>query len=155
MLEITQEACQVYATARTAGNTRQTTNTGNGDQTPDSVCLSDQAGLLASFFSGINAALRPGEPLTLQGMQAELDSSREQFTKEATALFLENGISTDPPVELTTDGTGAVRVVGDHPQKERIEQLFEDNPSLAGSFRSMGALASLVEAGQEYLEFSA
>ncbi|WP_419778438.1 hypothetical protein [Maridesulfovibrio sp.] len=47
-----------------------------------------------------------------------------------------------------------MRVKGDHPDKDKIEQLFQDDPDLSNDFRGISALSSLVEAGKEYLEFA-
>jgi len=123
----------------------------------DKVTISDSAKQLASidsFFSELNIPHTPGKSISLDDLKTGLETSTKKFQDKVDILFLENDISTDPPVELTTDSSGNVRVQGDHPQKEKIEQLFQDNPDLANDFRGVSSLNSLVEAGEEYLEFA-
>ncbi|MFW5499903.1 MULTISPECIES: hypothetical protein [unclassified Maridesulfovibrio] len=126
-------------------------------QSGDKVTISDSAKMLASidsFFSDMNIPYTPGQSISLDDLKTGLETSTEKFQDDVNVLFLQNDISTDPPVELTTDSSGNVRVMGDHPQKDEIEQLFQDNPDLANDFRGVSSLNSLVEAGEEYLEFA-
>ncbi|NDV22970.1 hypothetical protein [Desulfovibrio sp. JC022] len=126
-------------------------------QCRDKITISDSAKKLASigsFFSDMNIPYTPGQSISLDDLKTGLETSTKKFQDKVDILFLENNISTDPPVELTTDSSGNVRVQGDHPQKEKIEQLFQDTPDLANDFRGISSLNSLVEAGEEYLEFA-
>lgn len=120
-------------------------------QTGDSITLSDSACLLSSLCTQLGGT---STSISLDDLEANLEQTLAKVKQETTALFLENGISLDPPVELTTDSEGSVRVVGDHPDKEKIEQLFEDNPELANDIRKADGLSSLIEAGKEHLAFS-
>lgn len=115
----------------------------------DSISLSESGRLLSKVTGGGTTL-----SITLEDLEAELEQVLAEMQGKTTALFLENDISLDPPVELTTDSNGAVRVVGDHPDKEKIEQLFEDNPELANEMRRAGGLSSLIEAGKEHLAFA-
>lgn len=123
-------------------------------QTGDTALFSSEAAMISSMFADLGVDYSPGRGVTLDQLEAGLGRTQNEFEDRATVLFLENGITLEPPVELTTDSLGAVRVKGDHPDKERIEQLFADNPDLANDFRKVGGLTGLVEAGNEYLEFS-
>lgn len=120
----------------------------------DQVTLSPEA-MIASFFTGMGVDYTPGQKsISLEDLEAGLKKKTTEFQDRVNTLFLENGISTDPPVELTSDSEGNIRVKGDHPDKEKIEQLFEDNPELANDFRGISGLSSLVKAGKEYVEFA-
>ncbi|BBD09449.1 hypothetical protein [Desulfovibrio ferrophilus] len=120
----------------------------------DSVNLSDSAHLISSFFADLGVEYTPGEGVSLDALEAGLNKSQDKLKSDIGALFIQYGISTTPPVELTSDGEGKIRVKGDHPQKDQIEQLFANRPELANDFRKVSGLSSLVEAGKEYLEFA-
>lgn len=126
----------------------------NAEQKGDSVSLSNPAAMMADFFSGLHIQYTPGKAITLDDMESGLESLKRDFKDKTTTAFLENGIPLDPPVELTSDGEGKVRVKGDHPNKTQIEQLFENKPELRDDFAATSTLGSMVEAGREYIEFS-
>ena len=121
----------------------------------DSVSLSDAGKLLSSFFSGFGIDNPDGGTITVDEAEAALERKRDKLEDDVNALFLENGVSLSPEIKLTTDGAGQVRVQGDHPQKDEIEALFEDNPELANDFRAVSGLASHVEAAREHMDFAA
>lgn len=123
--------------------------------TGDSVSLSGSGRLLSSFFSGLGVEFAPGCGVSLSDLESGLERKQEQLEDDIAALFLENGISRPPEVELTTDGEGGVRVQGGHPQKKQIEALFADDPELSSDFRAVSGLSSLVEASGEYVDFAA
>ncbi|MBU1003427.1 MAG: hypothetical protein KKE73_13015 [Proteobacteria bacterium] len=124
-------------------------------QSGDSANFSDAGRLMSSFFADLGVDYTPGKAITLDDFEAGLKRSRDKLQSDVGALFIENGISTTPPVELTSDGEGHIRVKGDHPQKDQIEQLFAERPDLANDFRKVSGLDSMVEAGKEYLDFAA
>lgn len=115
----------------------------------DSVSISGQGRLMSDFFSGLGVEFTPGKPLTLDDLEAGLDRKQAALEDGIQTLFLQNGIATTPPVELTTDADGDIRVSGDHPRKKDIEALFRDNPELANDFRGVSMLSTLVESGRE------
>ena len=126
----------------------------NPSSSGDRVELSDSSQLIASFFESLGVNCKHGNCVTTGELRSALEQGSEAFESRVSELFLENGISLDPPVELTTDAGGNVRVKGDHPQKEEIEQLFADNPGMSNEFRKISVLSSLVEAAAEYEEFA-
>ncbi len=122
-------------------------------QQGDTVSLSTPGKMISKLLTDMG-----GDPnsssISLEEMESNLESKRAQLEDNITALFLQNGISTTPPVELTSDGEGKIRVKGDHPQKDKIEKLFEENPDLANDFRGVSAQTDFVEAGKEHVEFA-
>ena len=121
----------------------------------DSVSLSDAGRLMSSFFAGLGIDNPDGGPVTMNQLESALESKRDKLKGDVRALFQENGISSWPAVQLTTDAEGSVRVKGDHPQKDEIEALFEANPELANDFRGVSGLASTVDAAREHEAFAA
>ncbi|ACS81236.1 hypothetical protein [Maridesulfovibrio salexigens] len=157
MINSVQSAYATQSVDEVLQSRARTQPTSQERQSGDKVTISDSAKMLASidsFFSDMNIPYTPGQSISLDDLKTGLETSTKKFQDDVNVLFLQNDISTDPPVELTTDGYGNVRVMGDHPQKDKIEQLFEDNPDLANDFRGISGLNSLVEAGEEYLEFA-
>jgi hypothetical protein len=121
----------------------------------DKVSLSDAGRLLSSFFSGFGIDKPGGGAITVAEAEAALGRKRDELENDVRSLFLENGVPLSPEVELTCDGAGQVRVRGDHPQKDEIETLFEDNPELANDFRAVSGLSSHVDAAREHQGFAA
>ncbi|NDV27801.1 hypothetical protein [Desulfovibrio sp. JC010] len=157
MINSVQSAYATQSASEVQQSRAGTQTTQQEQQSGDKITLSDSAKKLASigsFFSDMNIPYTPGQSISLDDLKTGLETSTKKFQDDVNVLFLQNDISTDPPVELTTDSSGNVRVKGDHPQKEKIEQLFQDNPDLANDFRGISGLSSLVEAGKEYLEFA-
>ncbi len=115
----------------------------------DTVTLSAPGRLLASLSS-----------LHFFGSDENGNLSRESVAKAAEELqsdvavmFAQAGVRDDPPVELTMDAMGKVRVKGDHPDKATIEALFEKNPDLRNRFAGISAATSLLDAMEEHMEF--
>lgn len=123
------------------------------EQSGDRVTLTPE-GMIASFFTGMGIDYTPGQSITLDDFKGGLERTSAKLKDDVNTMFLENGISLSPPVELTTDWEGSVRVKGDHPEKEKIEQLFQDNSNLSNDFRGVSGLSSLVKAAEEHLEFA-
>lgn len=68
-------------------------------------------------------------------------------------LFAEHGIDDAAGVSLRTGSDGRVNVVGDHPQKTEIEQLFADDPQLRNSFVEVQAQSEFKRAAEEAIAF--
>lgn len=59
------------------------------------------------------------------------------FGDKLEQRMLTYGIDTSQPIKLTMAGDGSVRVDGDHPDKERIEQMFANDPQLADEYHKV------------------
>ena len=123
-------------------------------QSGDTVSLSKEGRLLSGFFEGLGVEYTPGSDVRLGELESGLEGLRQGFESDVGAMFLENGIPSKPPVELTSDSSGAVLVNGSHPYKERIEKLFAEDPQLSNEFRKISSLTSITEAIKEYSEFA-
>lgn len=75
------------------------------------------------------------------------------FHESTLAMFKEHGIDSTREAVLTSDFEGKIRVANDHPDGEKIEAAFEDNPELANRFRRLSALGSLLRAADEAVPF--
>ena len=82
------------------------------------------------------------------------EAASAAFNDRLGSLFRAAGIDTAQPIDLRSDSQGHVRVVNDHPDKEKIEALFADDPELANQFRGLSAMAALLKAAEEHAEFA-
>lgn len=87
--------------------------------------------------------------------------SPEALAKETASLagdvgkkFRGLGVQTPPDPVLGTDYSGQVRVSNNHPDKEKIERLFTDNPELRDRFAKISANASVLRAAEHYGQFA-
>ena len=77
------------------------------------------------------------------------------FSAQVGRIFREESIADQPPATLMAGGNGQVRVVGDHPDRERIEELFAQDSWLRSRFVSLSALGSQIRAAEEGTAFAA
>ncbi|BCS90055.1 hypothetical protein [Pseudodesulfovibrio sediminis] len=119
--------------------------------TGDTVTISSEAMAVSKTAANLSARGLDSLPALLTAQ--ELDELSEDVQSRITALFLENDISTDPPVELTVDEQGALRVKGEHPNKDKIEQLLANEKELSNDFRQVAATTEIHEAGARHIEF--
>jgi len=80
------------------------------------------------------------------------------FERDFNSALAKAGVDTSIEIELETDYQGKVQVSNDHPDKEKIEQLFEDDADLqqqfvkAQMFQTFEKLAALHKQWQQRIE---
>lgn len=80
------------------------------------------------------------------------------FERDFNNALAKAGVDTSIEIELETDYQGKVQVSNDHPDKEKIEQLFEDDADLqqqfvkAQMFQTFEKLAALHKQWQQRIE---
>ena len=65
--------------------------------------------------------------------------SLHDFLIKYYRLAAESDIDGSQPIRLKSDGQGGVHVDGGHPDRTKIEQLFESSPDLAADFHRLAA----------------
>lgn len=132
-------------TERSTGVNPQKTGVSAGRRVEDSVEISG-AGLLSSEALSI---LTPIEinPHALRAKSAA-------FNAELGKRFQAAGIDTDKPIELITNNQGQVRLANDHPDKAKIEALFDNDSELSNQYRHLSAASSLHKAVEEHMAFA-
>lgn len=70
-------------------------------------------------------------------LNAENEILQQHLTSALATKLAEAGISVDQPITLTRDADGTVKVVGDCADKEAIEKIFADEPSLTEAFNTL------------------
>ena len=76
------------------------------------------------------------------------------FAADVSKKLRDAGIPVPPNPILGSDFQGYVRVVNGHPGKDKIEQLFKDNPELQQRYAKISAFTSLFRASDHYTQFA-
>ena len=121
----------------------------------DPVTISDAAQV--SSILGTAFRFDPGPDGTIRVPDIRASYHRElSLVQDRLANALEEaGVDRSQSFELRVDEQGAIRVVGDHPDRETIEKIFADDPSLANDFRYVDATGGLLRAIERHEEFVA
>lgn len=93
--------------------------------------------------------------ITGDEMRMELNDAKADYRRRLSAAIADQGIDTSVPVKLQSDREGRIRVVGDHPDKARIEQLFVDDPALRNAYQRMASIAHMLSTVEETVAFQA
>ncbi|MFZ5830965.1 MAG: hypothetical protein ACOY3P_12800 [Planctomycetota bacterium] len=98
---------------------------------------------------------QPDGSLRLEDMKVYWERQQAALGAGIRAVFDEAGIDTSQPIQLAMAGDGRVTVLGDHPQKDDIERVFDEHPELRDKFAEVSALGSLIHSAEEGARFSA
>ena len=75
-----------------------------------------------------------GKGIQIDDMAKIAEMAMKDAKSQLDAAFSEAGISNNPPVTFTFDLQGGL-VVGDHPQKEKIQDILKNNETLTNNVR--------------------
>lgn len=104
--------------------------------------------LAAALAAAMNdLGLNASDRVTFQTLRDYRDQLQDSFTSALRADLLEAGVDPDISFRLVSgaDGSG-VKVISDHPDKEKIEQYFKDHPEMVQEFEKIQALNKMEEA---------
>ena len=76
------------------------------------------------------------------------------FAADVSKKLRDAGIPVPPHPILGNDFQGNVRVVNGHPGKDKIEQLFKDNPELQERYAKISSGSSLLRASEHYSQYA-
>ncbi len=109
-----------------------------------------------SAASTQTSATRPGLVLPALEIPTRESLARDtaSFAEDVGKMFRAAGIRVPPNPVLTNDAQGYVRVAGDHPDKDTIEQLFKDNPELQQRYAKISAGSSLLRAAEHFSQYA-
>lgn len=116
-----------------------------GRQVADYVDISDTARNVANLLG----SLPP-----LSGILGSFQENIAAFGNELGNKFRAAGIDTSRPIDLRVDTKGHVRVTNAHPDQDRIEAIFAEDPEFANRFRGLTAAAEIQKAVADHMEFS-
>jgi hypothetical protein len=121
----------------------------------DELTLSPEAERFANAATDLHSTRNgpPLEPIRVENIREKQQQNLADLQHKLQVLMRDKNISADPPARLHMSGDGHVMVMGDHPQKEAIEQLFVDDPSLRNKFAEVSAQTSFLQAADEAMAF--
>ena len=91
--------------------------------------------------------------ITGDEMRMELADAKAAYRDRLMHALSAHGIDPSQPFRLTSDTQGQVRVVGDPPDKERIEAIFAEDQALTQAFHRASATARLIASAEEAIAF--
>jgi hypothetical protein len=91
--------------------------------------------------------------ITGDEMRMARNEAKAEYQKRLTAALAGEDIDTSQPLRLQTDTMGRVVVLGDHPDKARIEQIFAEDGELANKFRETVSLTAMLAHAEEAIAF--
>ena len=99
---------------------------------------------------------RPGESgIDLADVRPQADRLCDSLERRLQEALSNAGIAGGLDVRLRVNpDDGAVEVVGDHPRRVAIENLFANDPQLSQDFRELAAIQQLLQAADENRDFS-
>ncbi len=127
------------------------------DDNGDSVDISQQGSSLSRMLNA--ESLFGFEPkvsgqVSIEELEFYGKEQLQNFNKKMQAVFKEAGIDTSIPIELGNQrGTGNVIVKNEHPDKEVIEKIFEDNFEYRNEQIKTNNMLTLAAEGREASEF--
>lgn len=104
----------------------------------------DLVSLSANGFgvSGLLGSVIPNKSV-LTSLEEKTTLLQEHFLGAMSAKLEEAGIDTDIPITLKRNADGSIEVANDHPDKEKIEALFTEEPVLGEAFNAIADQSEL------------
>lgn len=93
--------------------------------------------------------------ITGDAIRRELREEQAIFQRQFSLALSRAGVDTKQPLDLQSDAYGNIVVAGSHPDKDKIEALFVNDPAMASRFQKIGSFSRLLKAGEEAVEFQA
>lgn len=97
--------------------------------------------------------LADGESISITDLEAAQQKAQSSIRAKLHDLFASEGIDTTQEIQLQIGADGQVYVMNDHPQREQIQQLFADDPTLRDDFCEFQCLTETVGAIREGIAF--
>ena len=120
---------------------------------PSSAILQELPTLLGRFPGPSSTSPPTDNVVRVASVRDETNAIFEQFERVARHRYAEAGVDSSQPIRLTSDTRGHVKVAAEHPDRAKIEQIFEDDPDLANTFRYLSGTYSLLNAVEEAQPF--
>jgi hypothetical protein len=73
-----------------------------------------------------------------------------EFQRQLQRVLADAGLTTSLRFQLQSDGQGGIRVIGEHPDRLRLEQAINDDPQLRAAFHAVSATHALIAAAERY-----
>ncbi len=152
----------VYGTA--AASPTRTLKTEGGQRFADALATASRAGGAASSENELdtvtlsgNSGMSPllGKSAIILPTMKNVRILSSALKDELGSFFRDNGISIQPPVELSVNSEGRIVVTGDRADAARIEECINADPTLSEDIRTLNALAGTAHDLPRHLQFQA
>lgn len=143
-------ARQIWDDAASAvgGETATQATSADGDEvTLSAEAKGKKAARISELLQQADTAIKT------EDVRTDYEQNLASLQSRLQLLFYKNGIDTSQEIRLQTSADGKVVVAGDHPQKEQIEKLFADDPSLRNDFVQVDAQGTFLRAVEESVAF--
>ncbi len=91
---------------------------------------------------GLGGSSDASEPSAEVGqLRLQTTQFKNEFQRKLIQKLLERGVDLSQPFTLQEDGFGGVDVAGGHPDKDTIEQIFEEDSDLRAEFSQLAGQA--------------
>jgi len=141
MMVVHRSTGQDADAGRSASGAEQAqTADGNLARLTDSASLSALNPKLRSTLEDISE--RGGN--VLETLEQNVSDLQEGFLDTLSDRLDAAGVSLDEKLTLSMDDEGALSVLGDHPDKARIEQALSDAPELSSAFGELASQSELI-----------
>jgi len=102
-----------------------------------------------SFSRLINLAKELGPSKINQAdLKRECEAGLSEFRRTLLDLFDKSGVDTRQEIRLESNGFGGVVVAGGHPDADKIEDIFKENPDLLEKFHALETGYKKLQAGE-------
>jgi hypothetical protein len=86
-------------------------------------------------------------------LRVEEEQALAEFRQQLQDLLRDTGLSTSLRFELQADGQGGIRIVGDHPHRDRIERAINSDQRLLATFHYLATTNTLRVASERHQQF--
>ncbi len=134
--------------AGTSGTSGTSAN-GANQQTKNPYATSS-ADSLSSLLGAVQGAmddlgLASNDKVTFRTLMAHKTKLEAEFYEASRQGLLKAGVDEKADFRLVSGKNGGVEVITSHPDKEKIEKFFKDNPKLVEKFEKIQGLANIEE----------
>ena len=88
----------------------------------------------------ISSMRQNGTPITKEGVDSEIQRKEMEFQMIVSASLRALGVDEDIEFKIALDENGNLVAEGDHPDIDKVQKFFDENPELAEEFKSIESL---------------
>ncbi len=124
--------------SKSAANTPASSADEASSAESDLVTLSENGFSLGGLAGSLVA-----DKSVLDSLEEQTAAIEEQFLSALSEKLEEAGVDTSMAITLTRNADGTIEVANDHPDKETIEAIFEEEPVLTQAFDAIADQSEL------------
>ncbi|MDL2209530.1 hypothetical protein LJC26_01850 [Desulfovibrio sp. OttesenSCG-928-O18] len=108
--------------------------------------VTDQAKLssVAPKIQAMLSEMAASENNVIDTLSGNIDRLQDGFIETLYTALSEEGIDLSQKMTLRLDGSNALIVAGDHPEKERVDKILAGQPALSSAFGEIAAQSEVL-----------